>query len=472
MKRNKDKYFIILIILFELLFYLLEDQIKYNITLVVIPLLITITLLLLIYNNKHPDKNNYIYLILIYSIALKNIYVLKTSIYDRSYDILEIYDNGHLAYIYNLYKKNILPLTNEWQFYHPPLFHIIAALGLKINELLGFSLNKGIEGIQYINVVFSTLTIFTCYKIIDKIKIHNNFLIKLFMSVTPIYILFSGSINNDCLVTFLESLIILYLYKWDEMPTFKNTIILALITGFCVMTKYNGAIMAAPILFVFVSKLVKYIKNKNSKDLVTFFLKMLVFGIISLPIGLWYYIRSIIKFGLVKVPVPNDWLYVGNASILERFFDISFSQIFDKIYCNINGIDTNMFAYLVKSSLFEEFKYKIPNIISILLLSINIILIFISIFSILKYMFSKNKEKNLLLLFFVYIITIISYIIFNIKYPYFCSYDFRYIALTSFIGYCFISNYIELNKNKLIKYLVYFLTLIYSSLCVIFILMI
>ena len=163
--------------------------------------------------------------------------------------------------------------------------------------VLGIELERSIEGIQIITAIFSSLTIIVVYKIVEKIKIKDIYkvLIIAFMTFHPTFILLSGSINNDCLLTFLTFMIIIYLIKWNENNNIKNTIILAVVTGCTVMTKVSGAIMAIPIAMVFIDKFAFTIKREK-QNTIKLIAKFLLFGLISLPLGLWHPIRNLILF--------------------------------------------------------------------------------------------------------------------------------------------------------------------------------
>ena len=145
------------------------------------------------------------------------------------------------------------------------------------------------------------------------------------MAFHPTFIILAGSINNDVLMILLSFYIILYLIKWNDDPNIKNTIILAIITGCAVMTKVSGAIMAVPIMYTFIKRIFEVYKVEK-KNLLRLLGKFLLFGVISLPLGLWQPMRNLIMFNqkIGWVLLPAEGLYVGQYSIFERFLSISF----------------------------------------------------------------------------------------------------------------------------------------------------
>jgi len=471
MEKKKSSFFLytLLLIVFELFIYMVEPYIGSKANIFIIILISLISLIYIIYCKKNNCLNykTITLLVLVIGVLIRNLYILKTSIYERQHDVETLDSNGHLRYIYDLYKTGKLPVTNDWQFYHPPFFHLIGAGWLKINSIIGLPLERSLEGLQILTVIFSSLIMMVSYLIIDKLKIKDKykFILNAFMAFYPTFIILSGSINNDCLLTLLEFSIIYYLINWYYNTSWYNTVILATLTGLCVMTKLNGAIMAIPILYVFIKKFIELYKNDKNKiwKLIT---QIIIFGLISLPIGLWYQVREYILFDGNSVPYPDDLLYTGNYSMFERFFSISFISIF-KIFCIIPG-DYNIFAYIVKCSIFGEYLYGNLNFIHIFMVFVNFILIVASIIFMIKYMI-KRKEHNFIinLLLFVWLANIISFYLFNYKYPYLCTMDFRYIIPTVFTGVVLIVHNLNL-KYRIFYGFIESCLIIFIGLCFLF----
>jgi 4-amino-4-deoxy-L-arabinose transferase-like glycosyltransferase len=435
----------------------------------IIFLISIVSLIYIIYCKKNNCLNykTITLLVLVIGVLIRNLYILKTNIYQRQHDVETLDSNGHLRYIYDLYKTGKLPVSNDWQLYHPPFFHLIGAGWLKINSIIGLPLERSLEGLQILTVIFSSLTMMVSYLIIDKLKIKDKykFLLNAFMAFYPTFIILSGSINNDCLLTLLEFSIIYYLINWYKNTSWSNTVILAILTGLCVMTKLNGAIMAIPILYVFIKKFIEIYK-KDKKKVGKLITKILIFSLISLPIGLWYQVREYILFESNSVPIPGDFLYTGNYSIFDRFIKISFISII-KVFCQIPG-DYNVFAYIVKCSIFGEYTYENMSYIHILMIFTNFILIIASIIYMIKYLF-KKKEHNFItnLLLIVWLVNIVSYYSFNYKYPYLCTMDFRYMIPTVFTGIVIIVKNLNM-KNNLVNTFVEVCLLTFIGLCFIF----
>ena len=465
-KNNKVSIcFIIFVIVFELLTYVITHYYKnYYIYTGIVTLLVLFSFLK--YRKSHKlNYKNYIFLIMVFAVIVRTLYILKVDIPLMQHDVGVLGDNGteltygHIKYIYTLFKTGSLPLVNYYQFYHPPFWHLIGALWLKFNDLLNISIPTAIEGLQFVTCMISSFTMLVIYKIVDKIKISEKYklIICTLMFSYPTYIYLAGSINNDPLLYLMEYLIILYSIKWYENNSWKNTILLALFTGLCVMTKFSGGILAIPIIYIFLKKLVEYIKSKEK--VILLFIKYFLFGIISLPIGLWYQIRNTIMFGSNGVP-PVPEVSVANYSLIDRFFSFSFKEFltFSPSYA-----DYNLPSYIAKSSILDEFGYS-KSLITILLVVINLIFIILFIIYSVKYLFSKKKNFIISFLWVLLVTNVISFYIFNYLSPYTCSMNYRYIMTTCFSGFTILFYNLDYSKKTKLKSIIFNLAVLFSIL--------
>ena len=465
-QNNKDSLcFIIFVVVFELLTYVISHYFKnYYIYTGIVTILVLLAFLK--YRKTHKlNYKNYIFLIMIFGVIVRTLYILKVDIPLMQHDVGVLGDDGteltygHIKYIYTLFKTGSLPTVNYYQFYHPPFWHLIGALWLKFNDLLDISIPTAVEGLQFVTCMISSFTMLAIYKIVDKIKVNDKYkiLICSLMFSFPTYIYLAGSINNDPLLYLMEYLIILYSIKWYEEGSLKNTILLALCTGLCVMTKFSGGIMAIPIIYIFIKKFIDYIKSKEK--VIPLFGKYLLFGIISLPIGLWYQIRNIMMFGNNGVP-PVPEVSVAHYSLFDRFFSFSFKEFltFSPSYA-----DYNLPSYIAKSSILDEFGYS-KSPITILLVIINLIFIILFIIYSIKYIFSKKKNYIVSFLWVLLVTNVISFYIFNYLSPYACSMNYRYIMTTCFSGFVILFYILDYSKKSKFKTFVNGLAVLFSVL--------
>ena len=167
------------------------------------------------------------------------------------------------------------------------------------------------------------------------------------------------------------------------------------------------------------------------------------------------------KQSLFYVPNPGEELYFGHKSILEilKAFPSELAQIYCDPYKNCN-----VFAYVIKNSLFGEFSMTgHNNTLSIILIALNIILITLSIVSLFRVIKNKNVDKpyrkNQLIMTVFYLSEIFMFAYSVITKPYGCTMDFRYIAPTVFFGMMFIIYDIMNTKKHNKKYYIAFATL-------------
>lgn len=458
MKKNKTILVILGIIIYFLFIYILNLKIEINnikvIGLTCIALIIFIADYFVLKDYKITKKMNYkkiMIAIVCIGIVLRTAYILYTPIERRQHDMEE--NVGHLAYIENIYETGNLPEHNKWQFYQQPLHHIISAIWLKVNIACGIDLQEAEEGIQFLTAIYSSLIMIITYCILRELKIEDKFkiLIMAVISAHPTFILLSGSINNDILMIMFTFFSLLYLIKWNKNPDIKNTIILAFSVALGALSKISSTIIAVPIIYVFINRFIKDYSEKSDykkiiKDYAT---KFIIFGIIALGIGLLFSARNMVKFGqsIFYVPNPSMAVYRGYKKWFDRVN--IFSDEWLKTYCHPFR-DCNIFAYVIKSSLFGEFNadnfesFALENS----LLVCNIILIVFSIIALLKIMIKKeNKDENIKMFIIFWITEIIMFAYGNITKPYACTMDFRYIVPTILTGMIFISTALKNSKQ-------------------------
>lgn len=407
--------------------------------------------------SKLSKKFKIMITIIILAFLVRLIYVIKMPYQEKQHDVEP--DGNGLSYIFTIYETGKLPDSNAGQYYHPPLHQILAACWLKIVSLFTQNIEILYESLQFLTLIYSMALIIILYKIVEKFRLKDKYkiLLMIIFAFHPMFIILSGALNNDLLCLLLVSWSILRLINWYYKPDIKNTTFLAVIIGLSVMTKTSGGIIALPTIYIFILRMIKDIKKTSKKELTLkkYFYLFMFFGCISLPIGLWYPIRNYIKFKqpiLYVMDVNNPDLYVGDKSLISRLNPFS-SEIF-KMYCD-PWVDFNIPISLVKGSLFEEYSWKTSfGIIYSLAIILNIIMIIVFIISFINCLIKKEK-RNLqwkILLSILLIFNLISYLVMNIKLPYGCSMNFRYLLPTIFIGAIFTYfnlDYYRRKNNKL-----------------------
>lgn len=409
---------------------------------------------------KWIKKNKVFIIIFLLALIIRMIFIIKYPLSKAQHDVNG--ENGHFSYIQTIFIQNRLPSTNQYQYYQPPLHHFISAMWLKVFSKLIRSYTTLIESLQFVPLIYSMLLLIVINKILKELKIKDKYknLILVIMAFHPTFTILSGSINNDMLSILLIFCTLYELILWYKKSDMVNTIILAIITGLAVMAKTSGAIVSLPIMYIFLLQFYRAIKKGDKKKIWQYIGMYCVFGIISLSLGLWFPIRNYILFKqpILYVMDPNNQkLYVGDKSLLSRF--VPFSKEILIQYADPYE-HYNIPAYLIKSSLFGEWtwttKYLCKYIYMFAIVA-NIAIIIISIIAMVREMMYTRKRdliyRNIFLI--LYFFNIISFISMNIKLPYGCSMDFRYIVPTIFTGIYFIVLQLKKIKNEAKNRLIY-----------------
>ena len=383
---------------------------------------------------------------------LRLVYVLFSTIYDRQYDIGMIdldaghtVTGGHLAYIQYLYENWRLPdfdPTTVYQFNHPPLHHYISALWMKFCSFFIHDTAVLEESIQAVPFVCSLFILVVLLKILRQFSLKEKTM-RLLMALFcfhPALVLLSGSVNNDCMSLLFTLLCVYTTIAWSRTPNARNIVKIGLSIALGMLTKQNVAQMAFPIAAVFGYVMVRQWKEKGvpGKLLGQFGL----FGAVSIPLGMSFYIRNMILYHMPLVWVytlPEDsWQYTGNVPVINRFLWPVPAEIADNLLHFKVGCGYNVWMQIVRTSVLGE--WDMANVgrsvkaLAVLLMLSGAILAFAA-FAAFVYVFLVRRKKYPIdmasrILFIVgYVVHLIFYLKFAFDYPQECSMHFRYIEV-------------------------------------------
>lgn len=370
-------------------------------------------------------------------------YIAYTPFWARQHDSRDFMNyqfGGHFGYIGYIFFNNHLPTgnpTNYWCFFNPPLFYIISAIFMKIQTFFNFTIEQGLENLQILSVLYTTIFIIYVYRILKEINIRKIIIpLILFVGLSPAIVIMSGSLNNDILSIMLSTMAIFYCIKWYESDLLSDLIKIAITISLAIMTKISTAIIAVAIATIF---LVKVIQNKNDiKKYVKYFS---IFALISLPIGLWFPIKNLILYDIPvtyvqSVDEDND-ANISKYSILERLFSVSEGQL-DSVNINMskenaeyNILLTTLKSYIVDEQIDYENNSTLKLTIPLIFICSFVILILFVVN--LVYILKNYKDiNNNWILFFIllFVLEIISYLKFCFDYPFTFTMNFRYIIPT------------------------------------------
>ena len=413
---------------------------------------------LMFYENKLNAKTA-VYIIIAAGFILRLNYVIYTPLSEtvrvRQHDVFSFgSEKGHSGYIEHFYNNGFtLPdfnPTTKAQFYHPPLNHIIAATWMRLLTTFGMGYTRAIGSLMFLPLFYSSCLMIVCERIFTQLRM-SSFSKIIAMSVIachPTLIMLSGSINNDMPALLFTMLAVYTTLRWHREPTTKNILYIALSIGLGMSTKISVGLVSIPIAAVFLIKLVKE-KKKVFENIVMY----VKFGLVCLPLGLWYPVRNAIKF---KVPMTyvqklgdDADQYLGNRTVFERLLDYS-EHPFENVFLNkeTNGapyFEYNPFVSIIKTSLSGEYTFTDTNenILPFcrILLILNVIMIALSIAAMIVFIIKKNRYIDFtekLLIVSYQVLMFVYFIKFSFDFPHMCSMDFRYIVPTMIQGMMFI----------------------------------
>ena len=385
-------------------------------------------------------------LLIALGIAIRFVYILYTGVVDRQHDVGDFTGAaGHAGYIKYWYENGLkLPdfdVRSYWQYYHPPFHHWMMALLMKILTFLGVDFYKAGEAAQILPMLYSSLTMIVSYKVFRAVKLGGTPLIAATAIVCfhPTFIIFGGSFNNDMLLMLFMMAAILWGLRWYREPTLGNIVPLAFCIGLGMMTKLSGWMVAPAVAFMFLVILIRNIKKP-----LKYIGQYALFGVICVPLGLWWQVRNLIKFKIPLTYVPdlgsNSPMYSGNMPLTERLFSFGNGQL-DYIYGTNTYVGAPFNEYnptlgLFKTAAFDECansicdrNYPQIHITGPILFWISVVLFLICFVCFIVSMIRKSENINGVERFYfalLFGVILVSYYMFCIAYPLACTFNIRY----------------------------------------------
>ncbi len=385
-------------------------------------------------------------------------------------------NNGHIGYIEYIYKFFHLPDMDPYEYfgyYHPPLHHVIEAIWMTIQRFLGVPEVLAFENLQIPTLIYSGLCMVVMFLILKESDIEEKYVIPgmLLFAFHPRMMVLGGSVNNDILALLLLLCTIWRALVWIREKSFKNIIFIALALGFGMISKLNTAICAFSLAVIFLIALIDAFKDGNIIERKNIILQYLVFGVISIPIGMSYIIRNMVLFGEkpgIPSPaiIPNEsvmytgeysvWSIIGIPSIFDLHVEFPFHPISAKAIHNTWVIlfQTGLFAEAYPAEI-NDYLLSVAQMAYVASIIVAVItsVLFIGSYSkklvketkgikfSLAYPTDEEKEKGVIstkdavnhvertaFLLFTYIFMLLSFSLYVFKYPYTCSSDFRYMT--------------------------------------------
>lgn len=377
--------------------------------------------------------------ILVFSAFLKLLYAAWVPYHISCHDLgmlSEDMDYGHLGYIQYIYRYRQLPdftPIGNYQFYHPPFFHIIGALTL---ALAGGDGIGAFELLQYVNMGFAILGVVYIYRIIRFFAFdgRTECILTLFAAFFPSFYHMGAALNNDCLMTLLCIMAVYYTLVWSRKQTVCTIVKIALAMGFAMFTKTSAGLVAPCIAVVFLYALVC-----GHKDFRKIFIQLCLFALICVPIGMFWTVREKVLFDVplnyVQRLSETSSLYVGDVSLIRRLGLPSVSQVtefaFDYKRAEEFG---NIWGQTIMSMLFDEkclyMEGRLRKLAGLAFYFVAYFMVLILVKDTVQSWFHNKNDLIYRLMSLTACITLFgSYMVFCFQYPFLCTMNFRYIAV-------------------------------------------
>ena len=405
-------------------------------------LMMLVATLMMVWALRKNIPLNWLTILVGVGVLLRVAYILYTPVWCRQHDVIDFgVGEGHAGYIEYIFEHKALPNfnpTEKWAFFQPPLHHIIAALWMKINVKLGVVYRQAQENVQVLTLFYtSSIMIFSYYIFKEfNLKKWGMRIACAIMVFSPVFILMSGSLNNDALCVALQVAAVYFAIKWYKEPRFITIIFLALCIGCSMMTKLSGVTVAPAIAILFLFRLLK--PGKLWDNIKKYWLQFVAFIAVCFPLGLWSPIRNMILFNvpLNYTPAVGEGLEQYNG--WQRLFDLRLHSVYPAMINNGDSYDEyNVFLALIKTSLFGEYNFssvnRLATPVSVILFITGVILAMTALVATIYFITKKDSPLSLEGKWFwgiFYLTQLGVYFSFAFKQQYFSSQDFRYIAIS------------------------------------------
>lgn len=387
-------------------------------------------------------------------------YMIYTGCETRAHDMweFEAASGGQAGYILKLMQEKALPDSIIRQFYQQPLYYVVAACVSGIINLISGNSDVWytVDAAKTVSCIASCYQLLITYQICKKCDLNKGGML-VAMSATaswPIFYFAGGRVAIDSFVAMLATIIIYRIILWNENSNIKNAVgmIIAIIAGMLAKTGLIAMVMLVEVLFI-----LKMLESKNDKNIniMPYVIENIVLLVSSATIGMWYRIRWNIKFDMsltYTVDLGKDSsLYLGKNSLFERFILIDIPNMVKNVFANVAD-DVNLPIYMLKTSLFGEFKHSIFGIVPVGLLLFGFILMIAAVIAVIWQITFNKNNKNMQVVAIGSVIYYISFVIYNIKSPYGCNMDFRQvIALAAFMAIILGAMYEKIQNNTVRK---------------------
>ena len=366
--------------------------------------------------------------------------------------------HGHLGYIEYIHDHMFLPQFDpreKWQYYHPPLNHIVQAFFMKAQTVAGVNIRIAVYNTTYLPLLYLMLTLVFFFRISEQMGLEKKYgnLVLTVCACSPAFFYIGSYVNNDMLSILLMMASLYFSLKWYKDKKISTVLKAALCFGLGMFTKMSVWMSAVPIAVIFIAALAKDIKAKKKRAAGVWFGQMAAFLAVAAPLSFYWSIRNYVRFGMPigYIPVNQDDTQIITQDVLTRLFDFDPAQLTMPCVAFLRSGDSyneyNPLIALIKSS---SCAMRLPGYINYPLLAATILVCILSFICMAAVIAGRNTVKPLykIMLASFYAVLMISYYVFCLKYPHVCTEEIRYASPVIFIGAFFMAYSLSLTAKS------------------------
>lgn len=352
-------------------------------------------------------------------------------------DRYNILHSGYIQFVNFTGRLINLDVREFGEWYHPPYYHYSASAVLDLQKLIFPSRAENWEGMRALTFLSSVLTLYFSYAITGFLKMTKagRKAAVAVLAFLPALIMEAGNLNNDSMGLMFTMASILFILDWKKTGRYTTLVIAALSMGLSVGTKLSGALAAPAVLVVIIAGMIKSFKEKSYARAI---ISPVLYGLISLPLGLWYFIRNYIMFGVPLTYIlrpTSDYMYLGDIPFWARLIPDEIVGAEDCFFRNgLEGDpDHSIPIALCKTGLFNEAIMRDQMgtaLTGYILFWLFAFLMLLGIAGLIYFVYFSYKNDRCiarLALGITVFVNLVLYLRMNIEFPFACTMNMRYI---------------------------------------------
>lgn len=412
-----------------------------------------------------------VYYVISGGVFIKFCYIYYTEVWNRQHDVIDFgVGEGQAAYIEYFLEHKRFPDFDPrsiWGFFQPPLHHMSAAAWMWLQRRLGVTQKLMQENVQVLTLCYMIVVMVVAYAICKELNMKERGMLitMLLISFHPLFILFSGSINNDALAFCLSMVAVYIALLWYHKPSYIMAALLAVFIGLSMFAKLTSGLVAPAI-----GALMLYSLVMNRDKWKSYIGQFVLFGAIVFPLGLFWPIRNKLLFDMPANYIPPVGEQLTHSDIFSRVFDIRIHSVYPAMISLGDEYDEyNTLVMIIKSSLFGEYNYgqysRLINPFSVVLFVTGTALAIVCLYGTAHMIFSKKSMMLMpykIFLGLLYAAFLAGYLSFSLGYNNFSAQDFRYAAMAIIAQALFLGIWTDECEERTAKAVLY-LTVIFAA---------